>query len=104
MPPHFEVETLGTLRALTQRGALTELQASARLEQHLRTAFEVVRDEGDIRQAWQWRESMSFRDAWYAAIARRHDVTWLTSDTKARKTAARLGVSVAAPSPRDRPD
>jgi predicted nucleic acid-binding protein len=40
------------------------------------------------------RDSLSFTDAWYVALARRLEATWITADQKAGRTASRFGVTV----------
>lgn len=94
VPPHFDAEVLGALRALSQRQVLTDEQAERAVDQHLRAGFTIERDSADVRQAWRWRASMSLPDAWYAALASRHGVPWVTSDRRAAATARRFGVEV----------
>ncbi len=94
VPPHFDAEVLGALRALSQRQILTDEQAERAVDQHLRAGFIIERDGEDMRQAWRWRESMSLPDAWYAALAGRHDAPWVTTDHRAATTARRFGVVV----------
>lgn len=53
-----------------------------------------VFDQDDVRGAWSLRESLSFADAWYAALARRLDAPWVTADHWAGRTA--LGLDVPA--------
>lgn len=98
VPPHFDAEVIGALRALSQRQVLTGHQADRAVEQHLQADFTIDRDAEDVRRAWRWRESMSLPDAWYAAIASRLDVAWVTTDQRAATTARRLGVAVTEPS------
>lgn len=94
VPPHFDAEVVGALRALNQRGVLSGDQAELALDQHLRATFVPERNESDVRQAWRWREQLSLADAWYAALARRRQATWITSDRRAAGTARSLGVDV----------
>lgn len=97
VPPHFDADVVGTLRALDQRGILPDQHARVLLEQHLRAGFTVSHEADDVRLAWSWRESMSITDAWYAALARRLDCTWVTRDARAARTARRHGVAVQVP-------
>lgn len=99
VPPHFDVEVLGTLRALAQRAIISQDEASTAMARHLRAPFVSERHEDDIRQAWSWREALSFRDGWYAAMATRLDATWLTTDDRAAPTARRLGARTDRPQP-----
>lgn len=94
VPPHFDVEVVGTLRALSQRGSLSPASAEGALDRHLRAPFTRDFDPVDLQAAWRWRESMSLADAWYAVLARRKHATWVTSDRRAAETATRLGVEV----------
>lgn len=94
IPPHFDVEVVGTLRVLAQRGEISQSAAEVALDRHLRAPFNREFDPADIQGAWRWRESMSLADAWYAVLARRKHATWLTSDRRAAETAIRLGVEV----------
>lgn len=96
VPPHFDAEVVGALRALGQRQILTDEQAELAVDQHLRAGFTIERDIDDVRRAWQWRESMSLPDAWYAALASRHSAPWVTSAHRAATTARRFGVEVKA--------
>lgn len=94
VPPHFDAEVIGALRALVQRGALPLAMAERALDRHLRAPFDREFDPDDIQAAWRWRESLSLTDAWYAVLARRLRVTWVTADQRAAATASRLGVEV----------
>lgn len=94
VPPHFDAEVVGTLRALDQRAVLSPLESETALQLHLRAGFTTERDEADILQAWQWRHSMSLTDGWYAALALRRRARWLTTDRRAATTARRHGVAV----------
>ena len=94
VPPHFDVEVVATLRALSQRGSLPSAAAETALDRHLRAPFTRDFDPVDLHAAWRWKESMSLADAWYAVLARRKHATWITSDRRAAETAARLGVEV----------
>lgn len=87
VPGHFDAEVVGTLRALVQRGAITGVQGDAAVDRHLRARFRRDFDPVDARTAWQWREAMSITDGWYAALALRHDATWVTSDRRAARVA-----------------
>ncbi|WP_109474321.1 type II toxin-antitoxin system VapC family toxin [Ornithinimicrobium cavernae] len=98
VPPHFDAEVVGALRALNQRGVLADEAAERALGQHLRADFGVERDEADVHQAWRWRDSLSVTDGWYAALALRRGATWLTTDRRAATTARRHGVTVTVPS------
>jgi predicted nucleic acid-binding protein len=95
IPPHFDAEVVGTLRALLQRDVLTALGGERVLDRHLRAPFEREFDTGDVRAAWDLRESLSLADAWYVVLARRLDVTWVTTDLRTAETARRHGVAVA---------
>ncbi|CAN5373214.1 hypothetical protein BH23ACT6_BH23ACT6_18740 [soil metagenome] len=79
---------------LSQWQVLTDEQAERAVDQHLRAGFTIERDSEDVRQAWRWRASMSLPDAWYAALAGRHGVPWVTTDHRAAATARRFGVEV----------
>lgn len=92
VPPHFDVEVIGSIRALRQRDAIDEAAADSAVGWHLRAPIERIFEPDDLRQAWSWRESMSFRDAWYVSLARRLDAPWMTADRKAARTAERLHV------------
>lgn len=94
VPPHFDAEVVGALRALTQRAVISAAAADRALAQHLRAGFVIERDPADIHQAWLWRDSMSLTDAWYAALAHRRAATWVTTDLRAAATAERHGVRV----------
>lgn len=94
VPPHFDAEVIGALRGLVQRGALPLAKAERALDRHLRAPFDRDFDPGDIQAAWRWRESLSLTDAWYAVLARRLRVTWVTADRRAVATARTLGVEV----------
>lgn len=91
VPPHFDVEVIGSIRAMRQRDWITDEQAERAVSRHLRSIFWRTHDPADIRQAWAWRDALSYRDAWYAATARRLAAEWVTSDKKAVTTAQRLG-------------
>ena len=97
VPPHFDVEVIGTLRALVQRDELSLADAETALDRHLRVGFEHEREERDIRQAWRWKDDLSFPDGWYAALALRLGATWVTLDERAAPTARRLGVATSRP-------
>lgn len=94
VPPHFDVEVLGTIRALSQRELLSAEDAGTAYEQHLSAQFEHVHDVADIRRAWTWRHALSLADAWYVALAERLDATWITADQKAARTARLMDVNV----------
>lgn len=94
VPPHFDAEVIGALRALVQRGPLPLSTAERALDRHLRAPFDREFDPDDIQAAWRWRESLSLTHAWYAVLARRLRVTWVTADQRAAATARRLGVEV----------
>lgn len=94
VPPHFDAEVVGSIRALVHHDHLKPESADLAVERHLRGAFTRVYEAADLRAAWQMRDDMSFADAWYVALARRLDVTWITADQKAARTARRLGVTV----------
>lgn len=96
VPPHFDAEVVGALRALAQRDVLSSEQADTALDLHLRADFLRELEPEDIRQAWRWREDLSITDGWYAAMARRRGAVWLTTDGRAAGTASRLGVLVSA--------
>lgn len=98
VPPHFDAEVVGTLRALNQRGILSDEAAERALGHHLRAEFAVDRDDADIHQVWRWRSSLSVTDAWTAALALRREATWLTTDQRAAATARGHGVAVSLPS------
>lgn len=56
VPPHFDAEVLGALRALralNQRQVLTDEQAERAVDQHLRAGFTIERETEDMRQAWR---------------------------------------------------
>jgi predicted nucleic acid-binding protein len=89
VPPHFDSEVLGSVRALQQRETITTQQADDCLQRHLATVFERIFDRRDIRTAWRLRASMSFADAWYVALAERLGVSWLTADEHASRTAGK---------------
>lgn len=93
VPPHFDVEVVGSVRALRQRGSITSGQADTAIDRHLRGIFVRVYDPVDVRRAWTLRESMSLRDAWYVALAERLNATWVTVDEKAAGAAVRQGVA-----------
>lgn len=94
VPPHFDVEVIGAIRSLAQRGALGESTATDAVDRHLRMPFTRSFDPADAGAAWELREAMSFRDAWYVALARRLDAPWVTADSRAAGVAERLGVQV----------
>lgn len=94
VPPHFDVEVLGSIRALQQHGELEAAAADVAVERHLRAVFDRAFDPADIRAAWVLREAMSFRDAWYVSLAQRLDALWVTADQKAARTARRLDLAV----------
>jgi predicted nucleic acid-binding protein len=94
VPPHFDAEVVGAVRALRRRRLISDTQATATVDRHLRAAFWRVHDPSDIRQAWAWRDVLSFRDAWYVALALRLGASWVTADQRAAGTAARIGALV----------
>ncbi|MGB3184233.1 MAG: type II toxin-antitoxin system VapC family toxin [Ornithinimicrobium sp.] len=94
VPPHFDAEVIGPLRGLVQRGTLPLAKAERAVDRHLRAPFDRNFDPDDIQPAWRWREFMSFTDAWYAVLARRLRVTWVTANPRAAATAGLLGVEV----------
>lgn len=94
VPPHFDAEVVAALRSLSQRGVLTASSAESALDRHLRAPFVREFNTADVHAAWNWKESMSLADAWYAVLARRLGATWVTSDRRAAETATRLGVEV----------
>lgn len=94
VPPHFDLEVVGTLRSLQQRGVLAPERADRALRQHLDADHDVEHNRADLEQAWSWRESLSIADGWCAALAHRTDSTWVTADRRAAATAHRLGVRV----------
>ncbi|MDQ3359513.1 MAG: type II toxin-antitoxin system VapC family toxin [Actinomycetota bacterium] len=95
VPPHFDAEVVGAVRALVQRGVLTPDLAELAVDRHLRAPFEREFESDDLRTAWRMREAMSLADGWYVALARRLGATWVTSDLRAAEAARRLGVQVA---------
>lgn len=95
VPPHFDAEVVGSLRALNQRKVLSDDASERALAQHLSAGFAAELEVEDIQQAWRWRDSMSFTDAWYAALALRRGATWITTGRRAATTAQRHGVAVA---------
>ncbi|MCK0112627.1 type II toxin-antitoxin system VapC family toxin [Ornithinimicrobium sp. F0845] len=97
VPPHFDAEVVGSLRALQQRAVISAEDADRALDQHLRARFSAEWTEADIRQAWRWRDSMSVADGWYAAMALRLNATWVTTDQRAGATARRHGVTTHCP-------
>lgn len=97
VPPHLDAEVVGTLRALAQRGVLSDTVAENLVHLHLQAHFTVERDDSDVLQAWRWRESMSFAGAWYAALALRLGATLITTDQRAAAAADRLGVRCQPP-------
>ncbi len=94
VPPHFDAEVVGTIRALSQRSLIDRVAADQAVRRHLAAPFTRLFEPVDVVAAWQWRESMSFTDAWYAALASRLDVAWVTADQRAGRTARALGVDV----------
>lgn len=94
VPPHFDVEVIGSIRALQQQGVIDPAAADKAVDRHLRGVFERSYEHADIRQAWALRDSMSFRDAWYVGLAQRLDALWVTADREAARTARRLDVTV----------
>lgn len=95
VPPHFDAEVVGALRALVQRDVLHPAGAERAIDRHLRAPFDREFDPADVQAAWRIRESLSFADAWYAVLARRLGTSWLTADAQAASTARGLGVEVA---------
>lgn len=94
VPPHFDAEVVGALRALDQRNVLSTGEAEVALRLHLQAEFPMERDHADVLQAWRWRESMSLAEAWYAALALRLRATWVTTDRRAATAARQQGVAV----------
>lgn len=94
VPPHFDAEVLGSIRALAQRQALAPEHAEVTVDRHLRAPFERVFEPDDLRSAWSLRATMSLADGWYVALARRLDATWVTSDLRAADSARALGTRV----------
>lgn len=94
VPPHFDVEVLASVRSLAQRRVIGDGAADRAKHRHLRAPFTRTFDPADAIAAWELREAMSFRDAWYVALARRLQVPWITADGKAAGVAERLGVQV----------
>lgn len=90
VPPHFDSEVVGSIRALCQRDVISASTADVALERHLRGPFDRVFDRRDISRAWQLREAMSFADAWYVALAERLDATFITADERVGRTATRF--------------
>jgi len=93
VPPHFDVEVLGSLRALQHRDSIDRSQADTAAERHLRGLFDRVYDSVDLRRAWGLRAAMSFRDAWYVALTERLEARWVTGDSKAARAARGLGIA-----------
>lgn len=94
VPPHFDAEVLGAIRALHQRGELGASTADAVVDRHLGYDFDRIHDRADIRRAWDLREALSFNDAWYVALAERLGAVWITADQRAARTARTLDVEV----------
>lgn len=95
VPPHFDVEVMGSIRALVQRREIELQVADVAIDRHLRAQFTRVFDPEDARRAWALRDSLSFTDAWYVALARRLGATWITADQRAGRTARRLDITVS---------
>lgn len=89
VPPHFDVEVIGSIRALHQRRVLTGGAADLAVDRHLRAPFVRSFEPADARAAWTMREAMSYRDAWYVALAQRLDAAWVTADLRAARAAER---------------
>lgn len=89
VPPHFDAEVLGSIRALNQRGRLADIVADVAMQRHMRAPFDRVFEPGDMARDWTYRASMSFSDAWYVAIAERLNAWWFASDAKAARAAPR---------------
>ncbi len=87
VPPHFDMEVVGGIRALNQHGQIGSQQADDALQRHLRAPLDRILDQRDIERAWKLREALSIADAWYVALAQRLRVSWLTHDDKAARTA-----------------
>lgn len=94
VPPHFDVEVLGSIRALAQRGTISADEADVVTARHLRAPFTRDSDLADARYAWSVRERMAFADAWYVGLAVRRNATWVTADQRAGRTARLLGAPV----------
>lgn len=97
--PHFDAEVVGSVRSLCQRNVITQIAADAAVQRHLRAPFERPFDPADVNRAWQLRETMSFADAWYVAMAERLDATLITADQRMARSATRF-VQVALVGPR----
>ncbi|MDF8264370.1 type II toxin-antitoxin system VapC family toxin [Luteipulveratus flavus] len=89
VPPHFDVEVIGSIRALHQRRVLTDDAADRAVDRHLRAPFVRSFEPADARAAWTLREAMSSRDAWYVALAQRLEAVWVTADLRAARVAGR---------------
>lgn len=94
VPPHFDAEVVGSILALSQRSLIDQVEAEKAVRRHLAAPFTRDFDPADIAAACQWRESMSLTDAWYAALAKRLDATWVTADQRAGRAARMLGIDV----------
>ncbi len=80
VPEHFHVETISALRRYALRGELSERRASAALDA-LADLRAVRYPVLELRDAiWDLRERLSAYDAAYLALARRLDVSLLTTD------------------------
>jgi L-threonylcarbamoyladenylate synthase len=81
VPEHFHIETISALRRYALRGELGELPAAramARLRELRVVRYPVI----DLCDAiWELRERLSAYDAAYLALARRLDLSLLTTDT-----------------------
>lgn len=94
VPPHFDVEVLGSVRGMQQRGLISSDKANQAFARHGTLVCDRVFSAVDVARAWELREALSFRDAWYVALAERLTARWVTADRKAARTAKRLGIAV----------
>ncbi|MGH2854225.1 MAG: type II toxin-antitoxin system VapC family toxin [Solirubrobacteraceae bacterium] len=80
VPEHFHVEVISALRRYALRGELGERRAAAALNAltELRAVRYPVLEQRDA--IWDLRERLSAYDAAYLVLARRLDVSLLTTD------------------------
>lgn len=95
VPAHAPVEVLRTLSRLERGGHLDARRATELARHAIDLTVRVVAPEPWLLdEVWALRHNVSAYDAPYLAIARRLDLTLLTSDQRLARAAERVSVAV----------
>ncbi|MEZ0449927.1 type II toxin-antitoxin system VapC family toxin [Cellulomonas sp. ICMP 17802] len=81
-PAHLDVEVLGAVRRLAQRGTLTVGRARGAVDDLVDLPLTRYDVTPLLRRSWELREQVSAYDAPYVALAEALDATLLTRDER----------------------